>query len=160
MTKNKRNTCKKQNYAGSSFLQITLLYSSIFQFACFIRNICVCLASLNSLARWFFCLIMSAPVSGVTFLMISTMLMVVQASHCTAWLTKNKISERLLNQNIYMQKIREWAQSLFFSTREALCHLHTCSPDLDLTDWFRGCFMPDFRFLISILTDIFNFVTQ
>ena len=31
---------------------------------------------------------------------------------------------------------------------------------LDLNDWFQGCFMPNFRFLVSILTVIFNFVTQ
>ena len=31
---------------------------------------------------------------------------------------------------------------------------------LDLNDWFQGSFMPNFRFLVSILTYICNFVTQ
>ena len=31
---------------------------------------------------------------------------------------------------------------------------------LDLNDWFQGCFMPNIRFLVITLTDIFNFVTQ
>ena len=31
---------------------------------------------------------------------------------------------------------------------------------LDLNDWFQGCFMLNFSFLVTILTDIFNFLTQ
>ena len=31
---------------------------------------------------------------------------------------------------------------------------------LNLNDCVQGCFMPNFRVLASILTDIFNFVTE